>query len=226
MTEESPFNALPAVVLLPVLAMVGVELLFLLAGNGMVGGADGVGWRLAAIEDYAFAPQVIDVVTARGSWSPDLLKRFVTYAFVHGSFTQVAFAAVILLAMGKFVSEALDGAGLAVVLLLSTVIGALVFGLLAPVGAILYGAYPAAYGLIGAYTYVLWVHFGRRGERQIAAFRLIGFLVGIQIVFSLLFMTTTYLWIAELTGFAIGFVVTPVLVPGGWQRLLQRIRTR
>ena len=42
MTEESPFNAVPTVPLVLVLAIVAIELTFTAAENGWVGGAQGV----------------------------------------------------------------------------------------------------------------------------------------------------------------------------------------
>ena len=57
------------------------------------------------------------------------------------------------------------------------------------------------------------------------AFSLIGFLMGIQLVFGLLFGGTP-VWIAELAGFAAGFGVCIVVMPGGFARLRDRLRDR
>ncbi len=52
-----------------------------------------------------------------------MLRRFVTYAFVHGSFTHAIFAGVLLLALGKFVGEVLGEVAVLVVFLVATVGG-------------------------------------------------------------------------------------------------------
>ncbi|WP_040616207.1 rhomboid family intramembrane serine protease [Oceanicola granulosus] len=225
MQQETPLNPIPPVVLLAVLAMIAVEVVLGLAAQGIVGGQQGIGWRIRAWEDYAFAPRVVELVAERGVWSADLLARFVTYPFVHASVTHAAFAVVITLAMGKFAGEVLTGFALGALMLACTVLSALFYGLVVSDNVPLFGAYPLAYGLIGAYTYILWLHLGRRGERQIAAFRLIGFLFVLQIVYAMLFGSNPQ-WIAELAGFVIGFALTPLLVPGGWTALLMKLRTR
>jgi hypothetical protein len=87
------------------------------------------------------------------------------------------------------------------------------------------GGYPGVYGLIGAYTFILWVSYGVAGENQYRAFTLIGFLMGIQLIFGFMFGTTND-WVAELSGFLVGFAISPMLVPGGFRRLLNRLRQR
>ncbi|SLN23958.1 rhomboid family intramembrane serine protease [Roseisalinus antarcticus] len=225
MQEESPLNPIPPVILALVIVMLGVEAIFGLASSGLIGGRTGIGWRNWAVEDYAFAPRVLDLVIGQGIYSFDLLKRFVTYPFIHASVTNSAFAIVITLAMGKFAGEVLSNLALGILFFATSIAGALVFGLVVAENVALIGAYPAAYGLIGAYTYILWTQLGARGEQQLMAFRLIGVLVALHIVFSVFFGPTP-VWIAELSGFATGFVLTPILAPGGWAALLRRLRTR
>lgn len=225
MQDASPFNPIPPVILALVLLMAGVELTLNLAENGLVGGPRGVGWRLAAIEDWGFAPRVLDFVLDQGVWAVDLLKRFVTYPFVHGSFTHAAFAVVITLAMGKYAGEVMDGFALGLVFFACAIMGALVFGAVTAANVPLYGAYPPAYGLIGAFSYILWTRLGRLGENQLLAFRLIAFLFALQLVFALLFGANPT-WTADVTGFVTGFALSPLLVPGGWQALRARLRRR
>lgn len=225
MQDQSPFNPLPPVIVVLALAMVAVEAVLGLAQAGFLGGPEGIGWRLEAVERFAFAPRVAELVFERGVLAPEVLMRFVSYVFVHGSLGHAAFGVVILLAMGKFAGEVLDGVALAVIVVLSAVMGALVFGVTVRANIPLYGSYPAAYGLIGAYTAIVFVALGRAGERQLAAFRLIGILVAIQLVFAALFGADPS-WIADLSGFVTGFVLTPLLAPGGWAALMRRIRTR
>ena len=66
---------------------------------------------------------------------------------------------------------------------------------------------------------------GAMGENQLNAFRLIGVLLAIQFLFGLIFGGNS-VWIAELAGFAIGFVMAPVLVPGGFMAAVARLRDR
>ena len=222
---ESPFNAIPPVILILVVAIAAIELTLSAGAAGIVGGAQGVGWRLAALNDYAFSPAVLDYVWMRGDTSPNMLRRFVTYAFVHGSFTDALFGAALLLALGKFVGDAFSAAATLAVFVLGTLAGALAFGIFVGGATPLFGVWPAVYGLIGAFTYILWLRLGAAGQNQIAAFRLIGFLLALQLAFGLLFGSSP-IWIAELAGFAVGFAASTVLAPGGWTALLQRLRQR
>ena len=222
---ESPFNALPPVILLLVAAIVAIELTLSAGAAGIVGGPGGIGWRLSAWNDYAFSPAVLDYVWARGDTSPDLLKRFFTYAFVHGSFTDALFGAALLLALGKFVGDVFAPLATLAIFVLGTLAGALAFGLFVSGTTPLFGVWPAVYGLIGAFTYILWLRLGAAGQNQIAAFRLIGFLLGLQLLFGLLFGSNP-IWIAELAGFVVGFAASTVLAPGGWSALLVRLRQR
>ena len=47
--------------------------------------------------------------------------------------------------------------------------------------------------------------------------------MGIQLIFAV-FIDVQPDWVADLGGFAAGFALTIVLVPGGWARLLARLR--
>lgn len=103
--------------------------------------------------------------------------------------------------------------------------GALVYALLVGSSTPLIGAYPAVYGLIGGFTYLLWLRLGQLGEKQMRAFTLIGFLLVIQLIFGLLFGANAE-WVADLAGFVIGFAMSTLLVPGGWAKLVDRLRQR
>lgn len=222
---ESPFNTLPPVIAALFLVIMGIEAVFSLGARGLLGGPEAIGWRISALQTYAFSPEVLGymIETGRSPWV--LLQRFVTYAFVHGNFTQALFAGVMLLALGKFVGEAMGTLRVLLVFVASTIGGALIFALLTSSSAPLFGAFPAVYGLIGAFTYLLWLRLGQMGAQQMRAFSLIGVLLGLQLIFGLLFGGDAT-WVADVGGFATGFVLTLVLVPGGWARLLDKMRGR
>jgi membrane associated rhomboid family serine protease len=222
---EPPVNPLPPVIVVLALIMVLVEGALSLAGAGIIGGPTGIGWRIGALQDYGMSPLVFEVIVTRGDYSFDLIRRFVTYAFVHGDFTHALFCIALLLALGKFVGDAFGSVKTLVVFLGGAICGAIIFSLIARDSSPLFGAYPPIFALIGAYTYILWLRLGQTGQNQIAAFRLIGFLLALQLVFGLLFGSGQS-WIAELAGFVFGFGAATILVPGGWGALLARLRQR
>lgn len=223
--EESPFNSVPMAPLVLVLVIAAVELTLSAAANGWIGGAQGIGWRAGAFGELQFYPDIMTQIFERGRGSFDYFKRFVTYAFVHGSFTHALWACVLLLAMGKFVGEIFRPVAFLILFFVSTIFGAAAYGVLSWQNTQLIGAYPGVYGLIGAYTYLMWLTLGQMGENQLKAFQLIGVLLGILLVYSMIFGSSPT-WIAEVAGFVAGLIIAPLLAPGGWRAFVNRIRKR
>jgi len=118
-----PLNPLPPIVWLLALPMVAIELVVSLGANGVVGGANAVGWRLEMLQKYAFAPDYARQLWETSQFPLEALMRFVSYPFVHGSMTHALFAVVILLAMGKFVGEIFRWWALLVVFVGSSIAG-------------------------------------------------------------------------------------------------------
>lgn len=231
MKPESPINTIPPVIIALTLLIVGIECVFQLANQGLIGGPRGVGWRTTAIDDYGFSVAVFDRVVERGDYSFDMLKRFVTYPYVNWELTQVAFCAALTLALGKFTAEYYGGLKVLFVYVFSSIVGAVAFGSLVSNNYPLFGGFTPVYGLIGAYTYALWLRQSQAGQNQLLAFRLIGFLLAIQLVFGIVNGLISDApppptWIAELSGFVAGFGVSVLLAPGGWTAMLNRMRQR
>jgi len=224
--DASPFNALPPVVVALALAIFGIELMFMLAKSGFLGTTrGGEDWRIMALQRFAFSGELFDWMRESGRWPLEHLARFVTYPFVHLGFTQMLFVVVFVLALGKLVGEVLSQVAVLVIFFASAIVGALAYAVLLDDPRPLAGGFPAAFGLIGGYTFILWVGYGAVGANQYRAFTLIGFLLGIQLVFGL-FFTVGNDWVAEVAGFVTGFALSPLLVPGGFARLLARMRDR
>ena len=222
-TTQSPVNDISPVVVVLFAAMVGVEALFAAAEAGLIGGRMGIGWRVSAIEDYGVFGSLVQIMWERGEWPLAHLLRFVSYPFLHGNFTHMIFAAAIMLALGKYVGDRFRWWAVLAVFFAASISGALVWGLVWSEAGVLIGAYPAAYGLIGAFTYILWVQLRVLGAPQIRAFQLIGFLLAIRLLLGLLFGSDG-VWVAECVGFATGFGLSFLVSPGGFQRLRDAIR--
>ena len=141
------------------------------------------------------------------------------------------FVVVILLALGKFVGEVFSWWALLATWVVATVVGALAYTAVPLAHAGLLGGYPGVYGLIGAYSFLLWVRMVRTGDNQLRAFRLIGFLLVLQVIFAGVGIAwygieqgTTWDFVADIAGFAAGFLLAFVVSPGGWSRMLARLR--
>ena len=153
------------------------------------------------------------------------MMRFVSYAFVHVSFTHMVFAGVFTLALGKMVGDIFGQVAVAAIFFAGVIAGAVAYWLIAGDPAPLIGGFPGAYALIGGYTYIMWVHLGHVGESQYRAFLLIGILLAFQLLMSLMFGGGAD-WVADIGGFFAGLFLSVPLAPGGWARLKQRIRRR
>lgn len=219
----SAVNPLPPVVVAMFFIILAIEGMFQLGARGMAGGPGAVGWRLDAIQTYAFSSDILLWMWETGRWPAEHLFRFVSYPFVHGSFTHALFVGVFLLAMGKMVAEVFGNLAFLVVFIVSGIGGALAYALFTSDPLPLIGGFPPVYGLIGAFTYMLWKSLSKVGANQARAFSLISLLMGIQLVFGLLFGLNSD-WVADLAGFVTGFGLSFFVSPGSWARIRRRIQ--
>lgn len=220
-----PLNPLPPVVWLLALPMIVLEVAFSLGAAGVIGGPQAIGWRNAAIEQYGVWPDYWREQLALRAFDVELMGRFVAYPFLHITLSQAVFAIVIVLALGKFVGEIFRWWAVLVVFFASAIVGGLVYASIPMIRPPLFGAYPGDYGLIGAFTFLLWVRLAGTGTNQFRAFSMIGVLMGVQLLFGLLF-GGGYEWVADFVGFATGFALSFVVSPGGWRHMVERIRQR
>ncbi len=223
--DSSPFNAIPPLVVALAVVIAGLEVMFQLAAAGMLGGSGGVGWRIAAITDYAVLDSVAEWMRANRYFPPEHLVRFIAYPLIHGGLVHAAFVVVFLLAMGKLVAETFSSLAFLAIFWLSAIVGGVAFVLILDSPVPLIGGYPGVYGLIGAFSYIQWVGLRGTGDNQFRAFQLIGILLVIQLIFATLYGQYGDI-VADLSGFATGFALSFVLSPGGWYRLLVALRRR
>lgn len=229
--HHAPFNPLPWIVWALALPLIAMEIVFAIGAGGLAGGADGSGWRALAVQQFAFSPAFAEGAWAEGGWLPWQPWRLVTYTVVHGSMTNALFAVVLLLAIGKAVAEVMRWWAVLAIWLAAAVAGALALALAervwfapAPPMALI-GAFPAVYGLFGAFTYLVWLRLSGAGGSRARAFSLVGFLLGADVLLSLLF-GAGHGWIADLGGCAAGFLLSFVVSPGGPARLRASLRRR
>jgi membrane associated rhomboid family serine protease len=223
--DQSPLNPLPLVVWVLVLPLAAVEITLQLGAAGLAGGATGIGWRNDALQRFALSPEMLDLMLANGQWPADFLMRFLTYPLVHGSLGHAVFAIVFTLALGKMAGEVFSLPAVIAIFVLSAVFGGLVYSLAPGVQQALFGAYPPVYGLIGAFTFILWARLGALHANRYRAFSLIGTLLAIQLVFGVIFGSGPD-WIADVAGFVAGFALSFVVAPGGPARMLRLLRQR
>ncbi|MDR0809606.1 MAG: rhomboid family intramembrane serine protease [Gemmobacter sp.] len=223
--NASPVNPLPWVVWALVLPMIAMEVVLSLGARGIIGGPLAIGWRQDAVQRFAFSPGLMRWMAENDVWPVRELARLVTYPFVHLSFTHAVFVMVMLLALGKMVGEVFRWWAVLLVFFGAAAAAALVYTALPGLTMPLIGGYPGVYGLIGAFTFLLWMRLAGTGTTQYRAFTLIGFLLGVQLLFGLLFGGGTE-WVADLAAFGAGFGLSFVVGPGGISRVVARLRNR
>jgi membrane associated rhomboid family serine protease len=223
--NAAPLNPLPAVIWLLALPIIAMEAVLNLAASGVIGGATGIGWRQDAVQRFAFSPDYMRQMIDNSYFPPEQLMRLISYPLVHLSFTHALFVVVFLLALGKMVGEIFRLWAVLVVFFGAALAGSLAYTALPMIHSPLIGGYPPVYGLIGAFTFLLWTNLAGSGASQYRAFSLIGMLMGIQLLFGVLF-GGGWDWVAELAGFFTGFFLSFVVSPGGWARVRQKIRER
>lgn len=231
--DESPVNPVPPVIWLLALPILASEAYFGLGRLGFLAGGSGAGAaaRQIMVERTAFAPEFLTRAVERQSAAGAELWRLLAYPFVHYSFTHAIFVAVFLLALGNMVARVMRPWAVAALFFAAAIGGAAVYALAASLFPQwrfepLVGGYPAVYGLLGAFTFLLWTRLGQEHANQLRAFSLIGILLAFQLVFGVLFGGAGKSWIAEVAGFVTGFLLSFVLVPGGLGRVRRGIRHR
>lgn len=218
-----PVNPLPPIIVALFLLIAGIEVAMSLGERGIFGGAEAVGWRIASVQQYGFSGEIVDWMVRNGTYPWEHMIRFFTYGFIHLSFTHTVFACVFLLALGKSVGESFGGWATLCVFIGSGIGGAALYWLVTDTSFPLIGGFPHVYGLIGGFTYLMWLRLGQMGESQVRAFSLIGALMAIQLLFGALFGGQPD-WVADVGGFVTGFLLSFFVSPGGWRRLRQMIR--
>lgn len=227
---QSPINPLPPVIWLLALPIIAIEAVLALGQAGFVGGAQGVGLRLDAIRFAAFPPELAQRIWGLGIVDADQLYRAFSFSFVHVSLTHALFVVVFTLALGNMVAQNFRPVAVLALFFGSAIGGALVYSAIQPMlgapPAPLIGGYPAVYGLVGAFTFLLWTRLAAQNANRMRAFLLIGMLLLFQLVFGVFFGGQGHGWIAEIAGFAVGFGLSFLLVDGGIGRALAQMRQR
>ena len=225
MSDTSPppvFNPMPPVVVALFAVIAVVELWFTLGPN-FVSGTDTVALRMQAIERFGVNSQVVQWMIEKNLYPLDHIARFVSFSFIHSSMLNTAVSCALFLAMGKMVGSRFPSIALLVFFLGSALVGAVVFSLAAPNGGWLFGSFTGIYGLIGAYTFMMWLTFRVHKAPQGQAFHLIAFLMGIQLLFGMIFGGNST-WIADFLGFLTGFFLSFFFIPGGLSHVLEMLR--
>lgn len=203
----APLRSLfPPVVLALALACCAVEFLLQAADLGLIGNAH---WRSLCYQYAGFWPGLL--FDWRPNYQGQAVVMFFSYGFLHGGLGHLGGNMLTLLILGHLLHPRLDNRQIGLILLVSSLGGALAFGLLSHNPAPMVGASGAIYGLVGAWMALNRAERQARGQPPRSLALLTGFLA-LNIVFW--WASDGWLaWQAHLGGFLAGAGLTLYLRP-------------
>lgn len=194
-----------------VLWLVGItclpEVVFTLAGSGLIGGQ---GLRNWALVHFAFWSGLLRGWESVYPFQRELM--FVTYALLHGGFLHLVGNMVAVLALGGIVVARIGQQGFIVLYVLTAIGGGAGYALLGSAEAPMVGASGAVFGLVGAWKYWEW---RERRAAQADMRPLWMSLLGLALLNVLLWVALAGLlaWQAHLGGFLVGWAWAAFVTP-------------
>ena len=218
----SAFNTMPSIVVALFAIILGVETWFA-AGTLLIGGPEIIEWRVKAIEKYAVPAELFPWMIENNQYPLEHLARFVSFSFINKSMINTAIACALFLAMGKMVGSVFSSVAVLILFVGSAATGATIYSLIVLENSWLFGSLTGIYGLIGAYTFIMWITLRRQNAPQKQAFYLIFLIMGIQLFFGIIFEDNKS-WIADLISSITGFSLSFLFFPGGLSKVLDLLR--
>ena len=123
----SPFNALPAVLVALVVAILGIEVVLQLAESGMLNDPMAIGWRLDMARKFGYNDGIFEWMRANREFPLEHVIRIFTYGFVQIGFIPAVFVAVFVLALGKAISDHCSQTALLIIFMGSSILGRWIF---------------------------------------------------------------------------------------------------
>ncbi|MFC7704330.1 rhomboid family intramembrane serine protease [Plastorhodobacter daqingensis] len=185
--------------------MAAIEFALWLSDSGVLG----QDLRMTALIYGAFWPQLLEG-TLIGAYPGQTAAMFVTHAFLHGGFLHLAMNAVVLLALGKAVTEQAGTVALMLVFLISAIGGGAGFALLSDGEAPMIGASGAVFGFIGLWQYG---EARLRLARRMSLRPVLGTCLGLILanVVIAVMLQGALAWEAHLGGFLAGAALGPLV---------------
>jgi membrane associated rhomboid family serine protease len=202
---EPKFTTGDAVLSCLIAVCVAVELALSLADFGLL---DYPRLRALAYDYGAFWPGLLR------NWTPNFPAQpwtmFLTYGFLHGGLLHLAFNMLTLRSLGRVVIERIGCWSFVTLYFASMVGGAAFYALTSTNGTPMVGASGALFGLAGALTAWQWTAQPNTRASLRATWRLISFLLGINVVMFILF-SGGIAWQTHLGGMLAGWFAGLIL---------------
>lgn len=200
----------PIVVLVLVLCCAG-ELTLIAADWGLIGTPL---WRGLAYQNGAFWAGIL--YNWRPNYEAQPVLMFFTYAFLHSDFWHLTGNMLTLVFLGDIVVRRIGQGGFGFVYLVSTLGGAVAFGLMTTSTAPMVGASGALFGLAGAWQYWEWFDLRDRGLNGWPVWRVVFALVVLNVILWVA-NDGNLAWETHLGGFVAGWIAAVI-----WKRMRGR----
>jgi len=191
----------PILALAVLMAMIEITLLLSDAG------ALPPGLRRWAYDGFAFHDRLFDAMLAGDFFSLQVPLSTVTYAFLHAGLVHLGFNGAALLGLGAFLSRRISAWRVVLALLVTSVAGALAFGLISETSGPLVGASGGLFGLLGVLKRWEFAVLRRTPGLNWSPFwrSLVG-LIALNVILSLA-TGGAVAWEAHLGGFVAGWAI-------------------
>ena len=190
--------------------------------SGWIGLAGADDWRMAAMVDYGFWAQIFDLQLETGTLFTREFVRLLTFPLIHSHFYSALFTVVLLLCLGKFAASILNSWAFLTIFFLSSLAGAVAYGLLPDVEMPLLGGYSGVFGLCGSFSAVLGIKLGWSNDyaRKLSILPIL--LLGIHIAMRLVLGGHDY-WVAYSVSMIAGFCIAATIIPSGWKSIVTQL---
>ena len=207
--EAASRPSVHAVLWLMIAVMAGFELMFWLAGQGLLPPAFD---RWEVFLRLAFFDVLFDRAVAGEGIEPRLVWSLVTYAFLHGNILHLAFNGAAFLGLGNMLVRAIGATRFVVLFLVTAVGGAVTFGLLADTQGPMVGASGALFGMLAIITAWQERALRRTGRSREVIWKRIGGLVLLNVLLAL-GLGGLLAWQAHLGGWVAGWLMAGLFTP-------------
>lgn len=202
--QEPVFNPIPVAALWIGAFFVAIEAVLVGGAQGLWGGPQAVGWRAELIQSFGFSGPQFERMFAAETYSFEKLIRPFTHVVVANGWQEFLISMVFIVALGKYTAERLMPFPLIILAVFSGFAGALGFAAFLDIEAILAGAFPLAFGMLGFYTEREYWSAVRNKKPRWTAFRIAGFVITIDIVLSYITGQPEF-WVARVSALVFGF---------------------
>lgn len=215
---EPVFSPIPKVILALACILGGLELAFTAGELQWFDIAGAENWRRNAIAGFGFWDQVFALQLETGTLFTREFIRLFSYPLIHLNYGSTIVTVVVLLCIGKFVESYFAPAAAIMIFFVSSLAGAVIYGLAQEAEMPLVGGYTGVFGLGGAYCAMLGIVLGwsHDGARRLAILPFLA--LGIEIAMRVVLGGPNH-WIAHAAATVAGFGIAATITPQGWKRI-------